>query len=105
VRLRKEYGHEPNSGRRLGELLVNAGFESIKFSAIYESFTVPTVKIFAQMSVELIKEKWGDEFQSRGWTTSEELRLMSDAWQRFGETPGSIFAAAWCEAIGFKKSE
>ena len=57
---------------------------------------------FAEMSGDLIKEKWGEEFESRGWATSEELKLMIEAWQHFPYQPGAIFAAAWCEAIGFK---
>jgi ubiquinone/menaquinone biosynthesis C-methylase UbiE len=106
IRLRREYGHEPNSGRRLGELLFRAGFESIKFSATYESFTHPTLLTFAEMSADLIKEGWGDtwadEFVSRDWCTKQELEQMIDAWQRFAQTPGAIFAAAWCEAVAFK---
>ena len=102
IRLRKEYGHEPNSGRRLGDLLFRAGFESIKFSAVYESFTFPTLMTFAEMSSDLIKETWGEEFEKRGWATPEELKLMIEAWPRFAQLPGAIFAAAWCEAIGFK---
>jgi ubiquinone/menaquinone biosynthesis C-methylase UbiE len=105
IRLRKEFGHEPNSGRRLGDLLFQAGFESIKFSAVYESFTSPTLLTFAEMSADLINESWGEEFLSRGWTTREELNLMIEAWDRFAKVPGAIFAAAWCEAIGFKQHD
>ena len=105
IRLRKEFGHEPNSGRRLGDLLFFAGFESIKFSAVYESFTSPTLLTFAEMSADLIKETWGEEFMSRGWSTQEELKLMIEAWDRFAKVPGAIFAAAWCEAIGFKQHD
>jgi ubiquinone/menaquinone biosynthesis C-methylase UbiE len=109
IRLRREFGHEPNSGRRIGDLLFHAGFESIKFSAVYESFTVPTLLTFAEMSAELIKEgggdTWAEEFVSRGWSTKEELEQMIEAWHQFAKIPGAIFAAAWCEAVAFKRPD
>jgi len=106
IRLRKENGHDPLSGRKVGELLFSAGFEELKFSAVYESFTFPTLLTFAELSVELIKEGagdiWAEAYLSRGWTTREELQQMAEAWKRFANTPGAIFAAAWCEGLGRK---
>jgi SAM-dependent methyltransferase len=106
LRLRKENGHDPLSGRKVGELLFKAGFEELKFSAIYESFTFPTLLTFAELSADLIKEGWGDiwaeSYLSRGWTTREELQQMADAWKRFADTPAAIFAAAWFEGVGRK---
>jgi hypothetical protein len=109
IRLRREFGHEPDSGRRIGDLLFQAGFESIKFAATYESFTHPALMTFAEMSADLIKEDGGDtwagEFLNRGWATRDDLSQMIDAWQQFANIRGAIFAAAWCEAIGFKAQD
>jgi ubiquinone/menaquinone biosynthesis C-methylase UbiE len=105
IRLRREFGHEPNSGRRIGDLLFRAGFEWIKLSATYESFTQPVLNVFAEMSADLIREGWGDEFLNRGWATPDELKEMIDAWPRFAGVPGAIFAAAWCEAIAHKPQD
>ena len=106
IRLRREYGHDPDSGRRIGSLLVEAGFEELKFSAVYESFTSPILHTFAELSAELLErgwdDNWGDKYLSRGWATPDDLKEMADAWKRFADTPGAIFAAAWCEAVARK---
>jgi hypothetical protein len=32
-----------------------------------------------------------------------DIQAMREAWLRFAEFPGALFAAAWCEAIAWKK--
>jgi len=45
---------------------------------------------------------WGETFVSRGWATTDEIKAMGNAWSRFANRPGAIFAAAWCEAVARK---
>jgi ubiquinone/menaquinone biosynthesis C-methylase UbiE len=103
-RLRREYGHDPEGGRKIGAFLLDAGFTDLKLSACYESFADHSTRNgFAQVSAGMLAESWGAEFISRGWATSETLKDMEDAWRRFAVRPGAIFAAAWCEAVARKE--
>jgi SAM-dependent methyltransferase len=103
LRLRRENGHDPEGGRKLGALLLEAGFSELEFSAHYESFANPkAVAGFASVSSGLLAEGWGEAFTSRGWATPEDISEMRAAWQRFVTFPGAIFAAAWGEAVAWK---
>lgn len=103
LRLRRENGHDPEIGRKIGALLIEAGFGDLNLSAAYESFANPQeVGGFAQVSVGLIAEGWGDAFVGRGWATRENIQEIIDGWRRFTGFPGAIFAAAWCEAVARK---
>lgn len=102
-RLRRENGHDPEGGRKIAAFLLGAGFSDLKMSACYESFATPSaLQGFAEASVGLLSDRWGDDFKTRGWATSEAIEEMSDAWRRFAALPGAIFAAAWCEAVARK---
>ncbi len=99
-RLRRENGHDPESGRKIGAFLLDAGFGELEMSACYEPFAEPlALRGFADASIGLLADGWGDDFKGRGWATTEDVKEMSDAWQRFAAFPGAIFAAAWCEAV------
>jgi ubiquinone/menaquinone biosynthesis C-methylase UbiE len=102
VRLRRENGHDPELGRKIGDLLSRAGFSELQLSAIYESFTGDDARGFAEVSIGMLAEKWSDEFQSRGWATDDDIQEMISGWNAFSNTPGAIFAAAWCEAVARK---
>lgn len=104
LRLRRENGHDGEIGRKIGSLLNEAGFRDLNLSACYEPFADPkSVGGFAQVSAGLLLEGWGEAFMSRGWATTDEIKEMGDAWARFGNFPGAIFAAAWCEAVARKE--
>jgi ubiquinone/menaquinone biosynthesis C-methylase UbiE len=104
-RLRHEYGHDAEGGRKIGAYLLEAGFGDLRMSASYEVYADPNaVSGFARVSAGLLSEGWGDEFTSRGWATTEAIEEMSAAWGRFAAMPGAIFAAAWCEAVARKEA-
>jgi len=103
LRLRRENGHDPLSGRKIGAALIDAGFRDLKFTAAYESFADPkSAGAFANVSAGLLAEGWGEAFMDRGWATAADIDEMRAAWQRFASFPGVIFAAAWCEAVAWK---
>lgn len=103
LRLRLENGHDPDGGRKLGAYLVDAGFRDLKFSATYETFADPSaLRGFAEVNIGLLAEGWAEAYESRGWATTEDIKGMISAWQRFTTVPGAIFAAAWCEATAWK---
>ena len=104
MRLRRENGHDPETGRKIGAFLVDAGFGDLKLSAAYEPFAGPQAAgSFAQVSIGLLAEGWGEAFTSRGWATRDEIKEMADAWRKFANFPGAIFAAAWYEAVARKE--
>jgi SAM-dependent methyltransferase len=103
LRMRRENGHDPETGRKIGTFLIDAGFVDLNLTAIYEPFAEPKgLQDFARVSAGLLLEGWGQEFISRGWATKDDIKEMSDAWFRFANFPGAIFAAAWCEAVARK---
>ncbi len=98
--LRRENGHDPEGGRKIGAFLHDAGFRDVRMSASYESLSDPKIlRGAAQVFIGLLTESWADAFQSRGWATTEDTKAMSDAWLRFAEFPGALFVSAWCEAV------
>ena len=102
-RLRAENGHNGESGRMIGALLLAAGFNELSMTATYEILSDPKVlQGAAQVFIGLLAEGWSDAFTSRGWATLEEIQSMREAWLRFAEFPGALFAAAWCEAVAWK---
>jgi SAM-dependent methyltransferase len=104
LRLRRENGHDPETGRKLGSLLLAAGFTDIQSAPVYEPFANPEgVGGFAYVSAGLLAEGWGEAFKSRGWANEADINEMRAAWQRFAAFPGAIFAAAWCEAVARRK--
>jgi len=105
-RLRRENGHDPQSGRKVGAFLLDAGFGEIEMSACYESMAdAESLHRIARAFAGLLAEGWGDAFVNRGWATTEEVREMNDAWQRFPTIPGSFFAGAWCEVMAQKEDK
>jgi len=54
------------------------------------------------VSAGLLLEGWGEKFTSRGWATTSDIKEMGDAWRRFADLPGAMFAAAWVEAVAWK---
>jgi ubiquinone/menaquinone biosynthesis C-methylase UbiE len=103
LRLRRENGHDPEIGRKVGSYLDQAGFGDVRMSANYEAYADPVMLRGAvELNIGLLTESWGEAFISRGWATSEEIEAMSDAWRGFANLPGAIFAVAWCEALARK---
>ena len=103
-RLRSENGHDPESGRKVGAFLLDAGFRDVKMSASYESMADPAaLRRIAGGFAGLLSEGWGDAFKDRGWATAEAIREMSDAWLRFPTTHGAFYAGAWCEVLAQKE--
>lgn len=102
-RLRAEFGHNGESGRMIGALLLESGFSGLDMSATYETLSNPKVlQSAAQVFIGLLTETWSDAFMSRGWATAADIEEMREAWLRFAEFPGALFVAAWCEAVARK---
>ncbi len=104
-RLRSEFGHNGETGRMIGALLLEAGFGELNMTATYETLSDPRVlQSAAQVFIGLLAEGWSDAFTSRGWATAADIQDMRDAWLRFAAFPGALFVAAWCEAVAWKRA-
>lgn len=102
-RLRSEHGHNGESGRLIGTLLLEAGFSDLRMTAAYEALSdAKVLNGAAQVFIGLLNETWSEAFLSRGWATADDIQAMREAWLRFAEFPGALFVAAWCEAVAFK---
>ena len=102
-RLRAENGHNGESGRMIGALLLESGFRELMMTASYEILSNPNVlQGAAQVFIGLLAEGWSEAFTSRGWATETDIQAMREAWLKFAEFPGALFAAAWCEAVAWK---
>lgn len=103
LRLRRENGHDPEGGRKIGAYLLDSGFRDLRVSACYETVSDPKMLAgAAQLNIGLLKEGWANEFISRDWATDETIAEMSEAWLKFSETPGALLAQTWCEAVAWK---
>ena len=104
-RLRSENGHDPESGRKIGASLLDAGFSNVEMSACYESVgDRNALRRIGEVFAGLLSEGWGEAFKEHGWATSEEIDKMRHAWSNFPEAPGSFYAGAWCEAVARKEA-
>lgn len=105
-RVRTGHGHDQEGGRKIGAVLLEAGFCDVKMSACHVSIAEPNALLdAAEGFVGLVSEGWGDALRQRGWATSEAIQEMSDAWRRWAEAPGAFFAGAWCEAVARKEGK
>jgi SAM-dependent methyltransferase len=93
----------PKVGRRLRELLLEAGFSRAEASATanYRG---------SQGDTAMDGQFWGRYFeaepliahaQSQGWSTRDEMLEIAAAWRQWGQTPSAFLATFWCESIGW----
>lgn len=103
LRHRRDNGHDPESGRKVGAYLNQSGFERITMSASYEAYSDPTqLRGAAELNLRLLIEGWGEAYLSRGWATREDIEAMTNGWRTFAGLPGAFFAVAWCEGVAYK---
>ncbi|GAA1660832.1 methyltransferase domain-containing protein [Catellatospora bangladeshensis] len=96
-------GTSPYVGRRLRELLVQAGFRDVTGSARAVCYGTPeqTREAAATMAALFAYPAAVARALGEGWATEAELAAMSRTWQEWGEQPGAYLARFWCEAVGW----
>jgi SAM-dependent methyltransferase len=103
VRLRREHGHDGESGRKIGTFLNAVGFRDLKVNASYENVSEPQMLgAVAKLNIGLLAEGWAEEFKNRNWATADDCAEMIESWKKFSVTPGALLAFTWCEAVAFK---
>ena len=102
-RLRRHYGHDPESGRKVLGLLVQAGFRNAGVMATYETFSgAEVLPQFGGGYAALISEAFAEPLQRLGWVTPEAMQRIIRAWQDFAMKPGALYALTWCEGLAWK---
>ncbi len=100
-------GGNARIGRCLGILLHEAGFIDVKMSASYEMYADPESRdfLFQNIHSRLIDPSFLERVVGYGLTTAEEMKAAYKACRVWQETPGAMWSAAHCEAIGRKPNK
>jgi SAM-dependent methyltransferase len=100
-RLRR--GTNPDVGRQLRSLLVEAGFSRCVGSArvICESSTEAAAAFGRHTATGLEHPATVERAVAEGAATAEEMAECARAWREWGEDPGAYVSTLWCEAIGW----
>lgn len=102
-RLRRHYGHDPESGRKVLGFLQQAGFRNVTVKATYETLSgAEVLSQFGGVYATIISEAFAEPLQRLGWVTPEALQNIIRAWQEFPQKPGAFYALTWCEGLGWK---
>lgn len=99
-------GH-PRIGRRLGGLLIEAGFTEVQASASYEVYSDPERREFiTQIVVSRFSElDFIERAIERKLTDADELEAIKEAWRSWQERPDGFLANSHGEAVGWKAQE
>ncbi len=99
-------GGDPFIGRRLRQLLTQAGFVGAEASFAHEGGGTPDVirRIAEGWATNLERPELAERARSRGWIqTADDLKVIADAWRTWGTSePGAIYAQLWFEATAVK---
>lgn len=100
-------GGHPRLGRRLGGLLLGAGFVDVKASASYEVYNdVDTRKFMADIVVSRLSETdFVKRVLERKLADTAELERMKAAYLSWQARPDGFMALAHGEAVGWKAQE
>ncbi len=91
----------PDIGRRLPELLTNAGFDDVQL-AVRPNVALgrDAVTAIAQSTaMRLEAEPFIAHAVAQEWATRDEIPSFAQAWREWAEAPGAVFVTLWCEAL------
>jgi len=93
----------PRVGRRLRDLLAEAGFTRCEASArTVHHGTASEVRDFAAFTASwFTTPAIVDTVVRQGWSSAGDMDAASRAWREWGDQPGAFFAGFWCEALGW----
>jgi ubiquinone/menaquinone biosynthesis C-methylase UbiE len=96
-------GGDPRVGKRLRELLHEAGFAHSAGSATagYEGTADATRMAGDWQARYLEAPPLVDHAAALGLATPREISAMAAAWRAWGAHPGAFRATFWCEAVGW----
>lgn len=90
----------PEIGRQLRELLLDAGFGDVEFTVVANVVSGDaTVGAGAAAAARLEAEPFITHVEDQEWVTRAQLAEMADAWRTWGAMPGAIFVTLWCQAL------
>jgi ubiquinone/menaquinone biosynthesis C-methylase UbiE len=101
--LRERTGGDTGVGKKLRGLLNEAGFERVSASvtADADGDAEATGRTGRFWGAYFRSPELREQAKTFGLASEEELDAMSDAWLRWGESPGAFWARFWCQAVGW----
>jgi ubiquinone/menaquinone biosynthesis C-methylase UbiE len=103
--LRALRGGDVRIGKRLRELLHDAGFGRTVASAVAATDgTAEAARRTGEREAQYYAAtEFADYAVAAGVTTREELRAVSGAWRAWSQHPGAFWARFWCQAVGWRE--
>jgi hypothetical protein len=98
----KSVGGDPFIGRRLGTLLLDAGFERIEVAAGYSPAISNVAATAAWCLGRLSDAAFCARVVRRGWISAEQLADMPAAISAWRDSPAAVVGVAECMGLGWK---
>jgi SAM-dependent methyltransferase len=100
----KSVGGDPCIGRRLGTLLMEAGFERVQLTPGYAPALSDVQAGAAFVLARLADASFVERVVRRGWITAEQLSALPKAVEAWRDSSSSVVAVAECMAVAWKAS-
>jgi len=99
----RSYGGDPTIGRKLWELLNEAGFKEILMSMSWEQpESLDEWPEFYKGWVNLSRGKWGEIILEQGWIDEKELDEIRQEGMRLANSRQGFVSSAWGQAVAKK---
>jgi hypothetical protein len=103
IHLTRENGGDTQIGKKLGNLLMAAGFREVGISGTVESYGTTAVTPFVANEVAVRNLNFLlDESSKRAYAPPDEIAAIRQALADWSQHPGSILMFTRCEAVGIK---
>jgi len=102
VALDRRTRRNPDVGRRLVALLVDAGISDVELTIVPSVVVGPdqAMRMAEASATRFEAPPFAARAVDEGWATSEQLTDMAAAWRSWGQEPGAVFVTQWCQALG-----
>jgi SAM-dependent methyltransferase len=104
-RWQRHTGGDPEVGRKLRRLLIDAGFDDVEAGATADHHgSTDRASEGCDYMLRILQDPQLTALSTQhDWTTAEELKSFADAWQEWASDPGAFAAFFWCHAVGVKR--
>jgi SAM-dependent methyltransferase len=104
-RWQRHNGGDPEVGRKLRRLLIDAGFDDVEAGATADHHgSTDRASEGCDYMLRLLQDSQLTALANQhDWATAQELKSLADAWQEWARDPGAFAAFFWCHAVGVKR--
>jgi len=90
----------PEVGRQLPALLVEAGFAEVDYGVVANVAAADGAAAVAESAAARHEAPpFVAHVTAQGWATPAELERIAAAWRWWGQAPGAVFVTLWCQAV------